>query len=123
MKYAICLSFLVTGIICGPIRGQTYEQAADPNELGIKLENSGDYRAAAASFMQATRLAPGNAAAKYNLGTAYFQLKQFDEAEAAFKEAIRLDPSNFKAYNQLGVTYLETSQTKSAIRAFTKAIE
>jgi tetratricopeptide (TPR) repeat protein len=63
--------------------------------------NSGDKTAAAGYLKKYVSQRPGDAVAQRNLGTLYYELKNYDAALAAFREAIRLDPAIkglYKAY-------------------------
>jgi tetratricopeptide (TPR) repeat protein len=40
-----------------------------------------------------------------NLGTAYFQMRQYAESAAKFEEAVKLDPKNYVMWGNLGDAY------------------
>jgi tetratricopeptide (TPR) repeat protein len=56
-------------------------------------------------------------------GTAYYDLKRYDEAIAEYNEAIKLDPKLVVAYNNRGASYYNLERYKKAIADCNKAIE
>jgi tetratricopeptide (TPR) repeat protein len=91
-------------------------------QLGIQLEEAGEYEKAVRAFREVIRLAPGKSEAWYALGYAYDALQQYDKAIPALQEAIRLKPDYATAWYGLGVVYDQSQQYDKAIPALQKAI-
>jgi tetratricopeptide (TPR) repeat protein len=90
--------------------------------LWLKGDQPAASPAAARALAAATRLAPANQYAWYELGVAYAQLKQYAEAIRAFQQASALDSSYAAPHNGLGNVYYELKQYAEAIRAYQQAI-
>lgn len=59
---------------------------------GLRRLNAGDPAGAAERLSAAADADPGNAAARYYLGYAFYRMGDFARARAAFAEAYRADP-------------------------------
>ncbi len=59
----------------------------------------------------------------YNLGQAYYVLKDYDKARENYQEAIKIWPSYSLAYHGLGLVFKATNHPEEASEAFKKAIE
>lgn len=60
---------------------------------------------------------------QYNLGQAYFALKEFDKAREYYQEALKLSPAYSLAYHGLGLAWKATGHMEEAAEALKKAIE
>jgi Tfp pilus assembly protein PilF len=58
-----------------------------------------------------------------NLGTSYFQNRNFPDAEKELKQALVLKPDSVNALNALGCLYLEQERLDESARMFQSAIE
>lgn len=58
--------------------------------IGVELLRDGEREAAIEHLNKAAKLDPGNMSVEYNLGLAYFRLKDYDQALAHAREAYRL---------------------------------
>lgn len=59
----------------------------------------------------------------YNLGLAYYTLKEYDKARENYQEAIKLSPAYSLAYHGLGLALKAANDREGAAEAFKKAIE
>ena len=91
--------------------------------LYLNLVEPADYAAAVENYKAATRLAPFDAGAFYNLGVAYLRLGRTDpakrseplnEAMRLFREAIELKPGHAPAHQELGDLQLFNKQYAEA---------
>lgn len=75
------------------------------------------YREALQDFAKADSLEPGKAVVQYNIGVAYYKLKQDPVAETYFKKAIQI--SDFlEAHLYLGVIYQDRGEYEKALEQF-----
>jgi tetratricopeptide (TPR) repeat protein len=82
-----------------------------------------DYQSAADDYRAATRLAPDDAAAFFNLGVALRRLDQLDSAAQAFGDAVRLNPRHAPAYQELGDVAAARDLLDEAERAYSQALQ
>src|SRR5260370_22148368 len=113
------LSISATG---SPTRFQEVNDAAAYNAKGLESYKSGKYEDAIKSYKQAVKLKKDYAEAHYNLGDAYFQLKQYKQAIGAYKQALRYQSNVPTAYNHMGTAYFKLGEHKKAIEAYKAAI-
>ncbi len=59
----------------------------------------------------------------YNLGTCYYQIKNYDAAIEAFKYCIHLMPSDAESYHWIGLCYIQLGRKTDACAALNKALE
>lgn len=90
--------------------------------LGVAALDEGDCKAAARLISQAVTRAPGNAAARSNLGNAYRAMARYDEARECYAAAIALHPRFADAYCNLGILHNDLVQPEEAIKAFERAL-
>jgi type IV pilus assembly protein PilF len=95
------------------------------NNLGTALLRQGKVQEAIKEFNKALTnpLYPTPHFVEYNLGRAYYQLKDYDQAKKHFKEAVKISPGYSMAYLGLGETCMATRQWDEAAEALKKAIE
>jgi Flp pilus assembly protein TadD len=91
------------------------------NALGVALRVSGDPRAAMGCHRRALDLAPGNVAARINLGNAALELDRIGEAVAWLREVATLRPSA-KNHADLGHVLHDAGLTADAVAAFDAAL-
>ncbi len=70
--------------------------------MGVALQNRGNYQAAKDHYTEALRLHPGYDQSQNNLGNVLSSLGRYEEAETHFTEAVRINPGNEKAHGNLG---------------------
>jgi superkiller protein 3 len=69
--------------------------------MGTVLAQAHRFPEAVEEFTQVLRLDPANANAHNDLGSAWFQLGDYEKAAAQFSEALRIDPSHAYARKNL----------------------
>lgn len=87
-----------------------------------KLYSDKNFAEAAKLFDEAANLNSNNANAWYGRGTAYNELKQYEQAISDFDKAISLDSDFHYAYNNRGLVYMNLNQNERAILDFDAAI-
>jgi len=83
---------------------------------GRVLDNSGRYDQAAAEYLRAIELEPGNSDTYRRLGWSYEENKQPNDALAAYQQAVALDPASSVNHLQLGGFYQMRSDYATAAR-------
>ncbi len=89
-----------------PVSEEGGSQGALPEPLyrkGLGYLKQGDYLLAAAHFLAAVHLDPGNLKAWNNLAVAYFYLDRPQESRLALEKALELDPDNSMARENLAL--------------------
>ena len=82
----------------------------DPNNLDLIIGEGnyylkkGDNEKFAAAMQKAVELDPKNKLINFNLATAYYQLKKYDEAKKYYEKTLELDPNYVDAYK--GLAYI-----------------
>jgi tetratricopeptide (TPR) repeat protein len=89
---------------------------------GEERRASGDLDAALEAFAQAVAAAPSSALAHSKLGTAYVDLRRWDEAFGEFSKAVQLDPRYAPAHSNLGNVYRERGRLDEAVACYQRAI-
>ncbi len=92
--------------------------AVPHNLLGLAYKHEGRWEDAKREFEMALRSKGGSdtlALAANNLGSAYYQDRQFDKAEKAFAAAIDHEPRLYLPYHNLGLVYWEKFRAASAM--------
>ena len=97
-------------------------RGAITDNLGIALALKGRRQEAEQAFLEAVRLAPGNADARANLGKAYLEQGMVREAIAQLSEAVRLRASNARFHYMLGQAYYQQGEKQFAAIALAKAL-
>lgn len=77
------------------------------------LLSGDDPSKAIASMKEAIAMDGENATLHFALGSAYDQIKEFDNAEASYKKAIEVDPTFFNAYYNLGTIFYNQAATQT----------
>ena len=95
------------------------------NNLGTALLRDGRVKEAIAEFNKtlANPMYPTPHFVQYNLGQAYFALKEFEKAREHYLEAIKFSPAYSLAYHGLGLAWKATNHMEEAAEALKKAIE
>ncbi len=81
-----------------------------------------DFQGALKEFQAVLVLEPNEAAALFNVGTIYRQLKQPDQAVEMFKRLIAIEPRNPEARLRLGALYLEVGKLVEGARELEKVV-
>jgi Flp pilus assembly protein TadD len=98
------------------------DSAAAHVRVGITLLEQGRVDEAVRSFLEARRLAPGDAETHYHLGLAYARQGRFAEASAALADAIRIHPDHANAYAALGLAAAQQGRAHEAIAHYRQAL-
>jgi len=101
---------------------QEVNDASTYNARGLESFKSGKFEDAVKFYKQAIKLKQDYAEAHYNLGDAYFQLKQYKQAIEAYKQALRYQSNLPAAYNNMGTAYYKLGEHQKAIEAYKEAI-
>src|SRR5712692_10541361 len=102
----------LTSTIGSSVELQDVSDAAVYNAKGLESYKSGNYPDAVKSYKQAVKLKKDYAEAHYNLGDAYFQLKQYKQAIEAYKQAVKYQSNFPTAYNNMGTAYFKLGEHK-----------
>jgi tetratricopeptide (TPR) repeat protein len=99
------------------------ETAAEFFARGIALEEDPASQAEAIeAYKHALELDPEHAAAHINLGTLYYNRRDYVSAEKHYRSAIEVDPRYALAYFDLGNVLDETGRLQDAVKAYKDAI-
>ncbi|MDX1926021.1 MAG: tetratricopeptide repeat-containing glycosyltransferase family protein, partial [Pirellulaceae bacterium] len=90
-------------------------------ELGEAALQVGLLDLSVACFVTVTELAPHVEAGFFNLGNAYFELREYGKAKQAYEQALVLNP-DCDTLNNLGNTFAAMEDWENAIGAFDRAL-
>ncbi len=110
------------GRVCLDIVRDSPEHFGALHLLGVISGLLGAQADAVAWLLRATRINPGNAQARVNLGAAYGAVHRFEDAEAAFRGAIALGPPGAGLLNSLGLALAGQQRDQDAIAVFGEAL-
>jgi tetratricopeptide (TPR) repeat protein len=92
-------------------------------QKGLELEQRGaPIEQAIAAYMTAADLDPSSAGALVNLGTIYFNARQWNKAEAFYTRALEVDTNYALAHFNLGNLYDERGKLKLALKHYQAAV-
>lgn len=92
-------------------------------ERGLELEQTGAPLAdVAAAYSKAVELDPASAGALVNLGTLYFNTRDFQAAEQYYRQALSIDPEYALAHFDLGNLYDENGDRQRALYHYQAAL-
>ena len=92
-------------------------------EKGLDLEQSGaPQEEIIAAYLKAAEIDPTSAGALVNLGTLYFNGKDWKEAERYYRKAVEVDPDYALAHFNLGNLYDERGDRPAALEHYIAAI-
>ncbi len=97
-------------------------KAREEHAHGVAAYLAEDYQKALVYLRRVVDIKPDDAAAHYNLGAVYRELRQWQEEIAALKQAIRIDPSYADAHHNLRVVYCKLGRYQEAIDTLQRAI-
>src|SRR5579885_443682 len=92
-------------------------------DQGNKAIEDEQYDLAVEAFTEATRLAPQDAHAHYNLALALQFEDDAEDAVVGYLRAIQCDPQLVEAYVNLGTLYAKMGQHEHSLEIFQRAIE
>lgn len=92
------------------------------NNLGIVLQDLGQFDAARASYRKALSLNPRADDAYANLGNLCLQQRAFDEAAEHYRKALTLNPRNAATHASVGHLHASLGQLETAVTCFDEAI-
>ena len=90
---------------------------------GLQLEQTGSAQDAIRAYETAVQMDPKSAGAWVNLGTIYFNSKQFRKAEEYYRRAVEADSSYALAHFNLGNLYDERGDYERALHHYKHAVE
>jgi tetratricopeptide (TPR) repeat protein len=92
-------------------------------EKGLDLEQTGaPIEEVIAAYLKAAEIDPTSAGALVNLGTVYFNAKDWKEAERYYRQAVEVDPEYALAHFNLGNLYDERGDRPAALDHYIAAI-
>jgi tetratricopeptide (TPR) repeat protein len=92
-------------------------------EKGLDLEQTGaPIEEVIAAYLKAAEIDPTSAGALVNLGTVYFNAKDWKEAERYYRKAVEVDPEYALAHFNLGNLYDERGDRAQALDHYIAAI-
>lgn len=113
-------SLLATSLMFGAVQqnaqAQTSPEAIRSYNDGIEAYNHGDVPGALRRFDRAVQIDPNYAAAYYNMGSIYYQLKQYGDAADMFQKASTLSPTDSQAKYNLALSLEKLSHNQEAVR-------
>jgi tetratricopeptide (TPR) repeat protein len=105
-----------------------YQQTADVlsaeeyHTKGRNAQENGFNELAIEYYQKATDINPNHAKAYYNMGNAYYELRNYHEAIRYYQKAIINGSNHAKAYYNMGNAYYELRSYHEAIRYYQKAV-
>lgn len=101
-----------------------YETAAELFSHGVAMEeHPSTHDEAIRSYEQVLAIEPTHAAAHINLGTLYYNRRDFAKAETYYRAAVAADPRYALAYFDLGNVLDETGRIEDAAQAYRTALQ
>lgn len=92
-------------------------------QRGAQLLNQGHHKEALKELLKALNHNPEDALICYNIGLAYYWLKDYVQAETYYRKAIITHPDFVEAYHNLAQTYSAQHKIPQAIDSYQKALE
>ena len=93
------------------------------NNLGILLNQLGQYQKAVNCYEKAIQVNPGHADAHSNLGNIFKGLGELKKAVSCYEKAIQINPGHANAYNNLGNTFNQLGEHQKAVSCYEKTIQ
>ena len=104
------------------LKANPYYEGAH-NNLGILLNQLGEYQKAISAYKKAIQIEPNNVAAYNNLGFVFYQLGEYQKAISSYENAIQIKPNYADVYYNLGNTLKKLEEHQKAITSYEKAIQ
>jgi tetratricopeptide (TPR) repeat protein len=92
------------------------------NNLGVILQQKGEWSDAAPHFEMTVRLRPRYASAHVNLGSTYAHLDRWEEAMRCYQTALELEPDSFEAHFNLANALAGQGRLREAIDHYQSAL-
>ena len=92
-------------------------------QKGLQCEQSGAVKEAIQAYETAVHLDPNSAGAWVNLGTIYFNARQFGKAESHYRRALQADPTYALAHFNIGNLYDERGDYDRALQHYKDAVQ
>ena len=93
------------------------------NNLGIILNQLGQYQKAINCYEKAIQINPGHGDAHSNLGNIFKGLGELKKAVSCYEKAIQINPGHANAYNNLGNTFNQLGEHQKAVSCYEKTIQ
>jgi len=93
------------------------------NNLGLLAGREGHTAEAVGYFQEALRLSPDHLIALNNLGSAFRQLKRWDDATKVYDRALQLRPNDAEANYGIGMVYAQNDDTEHAFESLQRALK
>jgi Flp pilus assembly protein TadD/peroxiredoxin len=93
------------------------------NNLGLLAVREGKTSEAISYFQEALRLDPTHVVALNNLGSAYRQLKDWDQARTILERAVKVKPDDPEANYGLAMVFAQTDNNEQAYEFLRKALQ
>lgn len=109
-----------------PVENHANIACVDPDayiELGLALQEMGNYAEAAQTYQKAIALQPDSAELHAFLGICQQASGKLSDAADSYREAVRLNPDYAQASSNLGVILQELGESDAAIAALQNAIK
>ena len=104
------------------LKANPYYEGAH-NNLGILLNQLGEYQKAISAYKKAIQIEPNNVAAYNNLGFVFYQLGEYQKAISSYENAIQIKPNYADVYYNLGNTLKELGERQKAQNCYKKVIQ
>ena len=93
------------------------------NNLGIILNQLGQYQKAVNCYEKAIQINPGHGDAHSNLGNIFKGVGELKKAVSCYEKAIQINPNHANAYNNLGNTLNQLGEHQKAVSCYEKTIQ
>jgi tetratricopeptide (TPR) repeat protein len=101
----------------------TTDYAVSLNQTGTFLEDNLFYGLSLEYFKYAHRIKPEDHEFVYNIGNAYYNLKDYASALSQYNQSVAINPLYENAWFNMGVTYYTMKNYPEAITAFEKVVK
>jgi tetratricopeptide (TPR) repeat protein len=130
MKYLL----IILGLFSPSLMQSQQEEQPDPGALQESRDltreagkdlSSDDFAGAEAKYRRAIAKSEENAAAPYNLGSAYYRKESYGEAFGRFREAgerASEKPGKHMAFHNMGNAYMQRKEYEQAVEAYKEAL-
>jgi len=98
------------------------DKARPHHNLGVALENQGDFKGAIYHYNETLKIKPDYADAHYNLGGIYTKQQNYKEAIRHYLETLKIKSTDANAHYNLGVIFLTQRRVKRAVYHFNESI-
>jgi Flp pilus assembly protein TadD len=93
------------------------------SNLGVALEQTGQFDAAIGEYLLALHLDSSYSNAAQNLGALYFKLNRPEDARRQFERAVKLEPESAVAHNNLAGALFALGKVNDAIAEYQRALQ